>query len=84
MQDSITHFLLEKAGLVGILVLGIWFVARKLSEQYEARIKACENAIAKSDARHEQCEKDREALHRELLEIVKSIGKKDDAKVDKA
>ncbi len=51
-ESQIISDILGKGGIAGLLVVAVWYVTKKLTTTYEARIQALERA---SDI----CEKDR-------------------------
>lgn len=60
-ESQIFSELIGKGGLAGILFAAVWYVAKKLTAAYEARIQALERAS-------EVCEKDRVELRTMILQ----------------
>jgi hypothetical protein len=53
----------DKLGTPGLLMAAVWFVAKKLSDQYENRISALEK-------RSDECEQDRVKIRDMLLGYI--------------
>lgn len=62
MSNDITAIIIEKLGLIGVLIVVIWFLFRKILDQYGERIKQCE-------AENAECRKDRKDLHNKIEAI---------------
>lgn len=63
MDHEILKSLIEVFGIGGVLIIAVKYLARKLNEQYEARIKALESAS-------ERCENDRVDLRNQLTQVL--------------
>lgn len=61
--DPVLLELIQTGGTVAILWGAVWFMARTLREQYEDRITKLEEAVR-------DCERDREKLHAEILQLA--------------
>lgn len=68
-----TIALVEKLGTpavqIGMLALFVYYLARTLRSQYEARIDDCNKRVTHLEERSNKCEEDRAKMHREIRAI---------------
>lgn len=62
-EPAILTELLGKTGVAGVLMLAVWYISRKLTETYDARINALEEAT-------KACERDRLELRGMIFKII--------------
>ncbi len=66
-ESQVISEIIGKGGIAGLLVVAVWYVTKKLTTTYEARITALEKAT-------EVCEKDRVELRNLILQNLTRNG----------
>lgn len=74
-EGKLFDTLLTQFGFAGLLVIAVYFIARKLASQYEARITALESASAR-------CEADRIELRNVIISMQTKVISDLTAKID--
>lgn len=73
MNQEILQSLIQVFGIGGVLMIAVKYLAQKLSEQYEKRIDALENASRRCEEDRVTLRNQMTALLLDLLELKKNL-----------
>ena len=70
MSPEVLKEVLEIGGSAAVLWVACFFLLKAMKAQYDSRIVALEDAINRSEKRHDECDRDRSELHKRIEDIL--------------